>query len=210
MIAAFALFATVTLAAAPAQTPAAAPEDGWSKAADAQGVVVLSRQTSRGVQEMKAQGVIDAPPAKVMEVLNDHDHYVRFFPYTEESRIVGREPDGKTIYFYSLLSMPFISKRDYVLKVTDQSDWRGGKGFLKTAWTVAPDHAPAPKDGVVRVLLNDGYWLLEPRDNGTRTFATYYLLTDPGGSVPRFIVNQANASAVPDVFKALRTEVAKR
>ena len=56
----------------------------------------------------------------------------------------------------------------------------------------------------MRVKLNNGYWHLEPRENGTKTWATYYVLTDPGGSIPKWIANRANNTAVPDVFAAVR------
>lgn len=201
------LSALTLLATIVTSTPA---EPAWNKAAESDGVVVLARETASGVQEMKAQGTFEASPQKVMEMLNDHEHYVRFIPYTESSHVVGTEEGGKAIYFHSVLSMPMVSKRDYVLRIVDESDWRDGKGYLKTSWKVAPNHPPAPAPGVVRITLNDGYWLLEPRDEGKRTFATYYLYTDVGGSVPKFLVNSANASAIPNVFKALRQELARR
>ena len=107
------------------------------------------------------------------------------------------------VHFYSLIDAPFVSKRDYTLRIVDESDWKDGKGFLKTRWT-SSEKGPAVKDGVVRIKVNDGSWLLEPRENGTKTFATYFVFTDPGGSLPTFIINKANSSAIPDVFAALR------
>jgi hypothetical protein len=65
------------------------------------------------------------------------------------------------------------------------------------------------KDGLVRVTVNEGFWLLEPRENGAKTFATYYLFTHPGGSLPDWLVNKANGTAVPDVFKRIREVAAK-
>jgi hypothetical protein len=60
------------------------------------------------------------------------------------------------------------------------------------------------------VEVNDGFWKLEPRDGGAKTFATYYLYTNPGGSLPKWVVNRANGSAVPDVFQCVRRESKKR
>ena len=45
---------------------------------------------------------------------------------------------------------------------------------------------------------------LEPLDGGTRTRATYTLCADPGGSIPAFIANSANSSALPELFAAVR------
>jgi len=54
------------------------------------------------------------------------------------------------------------------------------------------------------VKINDGSWTLEPIDDGARTRATYLLYTDPGGSLPTFLINKANSSTIPDIYEALR------
>jgi len=107
-----------------------------------------------------------------------------------------------------VVNAPLVDKRDYLIRILDESNWNDGKGFLKAAWTAAADKMPE-KDGFVRVKLNNGYWLLEPRENGSKTWATYYVLTDPGGSIPKWIANQANNNAVPDVFSSVRKGAAK-
>ena len=81
------------------------------------------------------------------------------------------------------------------------------------SWTAAPkeqDSLVPEKKDVVRVRVNDGYWLLEPREDGKKTFATYYVYTVPGGSIPTFIINQANGMAVPKVFESIKKTVIDR
>jgi hypothetical protein len=136
-------------------------------------------------------------------VLGDYERYKEIMPYTDESTVVASEPGGKVVHFYTLINAPFVAKRDYTLRIADESDWKEGKGFLRTRWTTS-DKGPAQKDGVVRIKTNDGSWTLEPRDGGKKTFATYLIFTDPGGALPTFVVNRANSSAIPDVFAALR------
>jgi hypothetical protein len=131
-------------------------------------------------------------------------------PYTEEAKVLSREREDKVILFYSKISTPLVDRRDYLIRLIDESDWKDGKGFLKVSWTVVNDKddlVPVKKD-VVRVRVNDGYWLLEPREEGKKTFATYYIYTSPGGSIPNFIANQGNSIAVPKVFDAIRKTVA--
>ena len=43
--------------------------------------------------------------------------------------------------------------------------------------------------------------------DGKKTFATYYVYTVPGGSIPVFIINQANGMAVPKVFDSIKKVV---
>jgi len=185
-------------------------EQKWEIAAQEDGLTVHARERKEtGVQEMKATGIIDAPPERVWKAIRDYENYTKTMPYTEVSRVLAREDGDRVVYLYSVINAPFVDKRDYVIRLVDRSKWDGGKGYLKVTWSAANEKAPKKPDDVVRVTINDGYWLLEPRDGGKKTFATYYVYTDPGGSVPRWIVNRANSSAVPDVFEAVKKAVAK-
>ena len=185
----------------------AAGANDWSEAAKRDGITVYSRTPEgQNVKEMKAVGMIDAPPKVVWATIRDYANYTKNMPFTQVSQVLKTEQDGKVIHFYSVVNAPLVDKRDYVIRIVDESDWKDGEGFLKTSWQASPEAEklmPEKKD-FVRVKLNNGWWLLEPKENGTKTQATYYLYTDPGGSIPKWLVNQANGSAVPDVFIAIR------
>jgi hypothetical protein len=179
--------------------------DGWKVAARSDGLTIYSRERKdSAVKELKAVGLIDAAPGAVWKAIRDYPNYKKTMPYTEVSEVLAREGGDKITWFYSVINAPLVDRRDYVIKLVDTSDWKDGTGYLKVEWTAANEKAPELKKGVVRVGINDGYWKLEPREDGTKTFTTYYLYTDPGGSLPRWVVNKANGSAVPDVFKAVR------
>jgi hypothetical protein len=184
----------------------------WELAADPEGVKVYRRDKEGSeVKEMKAIGLIDATPKEVWDVVRDLENYPRQMPYTAEAKVLSRTEGDKLILFYSRLNTPLVSERDYIIALKDESEWKeDGKGFYKVSWTcAAPDQdslMPEKKD-VVRIRVNDGYWLLEPREDGKKTFATYYVYTAPGGSIPTFIINKANGMAVPKVFEAIRKTV---
>ncbi|MGQ0506988.1 MAG: START domain-containing protein [Myxococcaceae bacterium] len=193
------LISLMILAASPDTGP------GWEQSAREDGITVFSREKAgTPVREMKAIGLIDADPQAVWKALRDYAHYDKTMPYTEESKVLEAESDGKVIYFYSVVNAPLVSRRDYVIKLVDESD---GSGTLLVTWSAVDGKMPE-KDGRVRVKINDGFWRLEPRENGKKTFATYYVYTDPGGAVPKWIINKANKGAVPDVFRALRKATA--
>lgn len=186
----------------------------WEEAAKDNGITIYSREIpGSDVREMKAIGTIDAKPHEVWKAIRDYPNYVKTMPYTVEAKVMGQEDGDKVIYFYSRLDLPLVDNRDYLIKILDESDWKDGAGYLKVSWTKlevqkGDPRYVEPKDGVVRTPLNDGYWKLEPRDNGNKTWATYYVHTDPGGSVPKWIANKANSTAVPNVFAAIRKVVA--
>lgn len=187
-----------------------ADDKGWEQAAKEEGITIYSRKREdANVAEMKAVGLIDAAPHEVWSAIRDYDNYKKTMPYTEESRVLSSEQDGKVIHFYSVVNAPLVDRRDYVIRLVDESDWKDGKGYLLVTWKAA-EKGPPEKEGLVRVKLNDGFWRLEPRENGTKTFATYYVYTDPGGSIPKWIANRANGTAVPNVFKAIRKVIASK
>ena len=184
-------------------------EPRWELAAEETGLKVYSR-TKEGseVREMKAMGLIDASPQEVQAVVNGYENYKSTMPYTEEAKVLAKE-DAKTTLFYSRLNTPLVDKRDYIIRCTDDSDWKDGKGFLKSSWKVVndKDDLMPVKPEVVRVRVNEGYWLMEPREDGKKTFTTYYVYTSPGGSVPNWIANKGNSMAVPKVFERIREAV---
>ncbi|MFL5356644.1 START domain-containing protein [Archangium sp.] len=182
-----------------------AAEPAWQQVTRDDGIIVQARTPEGGsVSEVKATALVDAPPQDVWRVIRDYNNYTKTMPYTEESRVLASEQDGKVIVFHCLVNAPLVDKRDFIIRIVDDSDWKEGKGFLKTSWTVTTQGAPPEKEGVVRVKLNNGYWLLEPREEGKKTFVTYYLYTDPGGSLPKWIADRANKTSVPDVLRAVR------
>ena len=188
-----------------------AAEPAWQQVARDDGITVMARTPEGGsVSEVKATALVAAPPQDVWRVIRDYPHYTKTMPYTEESRVLASEQDGKVIVFYCLVNAPLVDKRDFIIRIRDESDWKEGKGFLKTAWSVTTEGAPAERGGIVRVKLNNGYWLLEPREEGQKTFVTYYLYTDPGGSLPKWIADRANKTSVPDVLRAVRKHATRK
>lgn len=186
---------------------------GWEQAAKEDGITIYSREKDgTNVREMKAVGVIDAAPMEVWKAIRDYPNYKSTMPYTEVSKVLATEGEKterghKVTYFYSVVNAPLVDKRDYIIKLTDESNWKDGKGYLKVSWVAADRKEVPEKEDLVRVKINDGVWMLEPREDGKKTYATYYVYTDPGGSIPNWIANKANSTAVPNVFKAIREVV---
>ncbi len=185
--------------------PAPAPAGGqaWEKVSETDGIDVFAREVEgTAVREVKAVARIDAPPGRVLAVLADVDAYTETMPYTEKVRVMKRE--GNSTWMYTVINAPLVSRRDYCIKITLS---RLPDGTLKSSWVPANDMAPSEAKGV-RVEINQGHWLLRPVSDGNATKAEYYIYTDPGGRIPRSVVNRANNTAVPDVVKAVRAAAA--
>jgi hypothetical protein len=163
--------------------------------------VYVREKAGIDVKEVKAVGQIDAPPARVFEVVTDYEHQVGNMPYVQDQAVFSRTSDD--VVFWAVADFPLVSRRDWILKSHLEKNLPGG--VYRAHWDpTAVANVPAAGDGVIRLKVNSGSWTMEPLDGGRRTLATYQLLTDPGGSIPTFIANKANTKALPELFARVR------
>jgi carbon monoxide dehydrogenase subunit G len=189
-----------------AVSASALAEDGWTQVMQNEQTTVWQREVAGSrVKEIKAAGTVDAPPAAVFAVLRDFEHYADIMPYTtKETKVLETSADGKNVWYYTVVDAPVVSKRDHTLKVTIEKVAENGDGVYRISWVSGNDHpkAPAARDGYVRLTNTKGSWDLKPYGNG-QTHVAYYVNTDPGGSLPAFVVDKANTQAVPKLFESL-------
>ncbi len=185
------LFAAACIIAVSASAQAAEPGP-WEVVSKNDRVVVKARShPGREVKEVLAQGIVDAPAWVLKNVVDDIDGYTDLIPFTTVASVVGRDDNGDRISFQRL-EMPFLQKREYVVRVYDESVVKAdGRHVYKMGWTRAADRFAAiiDKDAVVPPI-NDGSWTFEEMNDG-RTLATFHLFVDPSGSLPPVVVNLA-------------------
>jgi len=190
-------------------------------------VIVSFNEAGRGpLKRGEVMGVINAPPETVWRVITDFNNYRYFMPRTLNSMVVAadklpqilqRKPDspeaveqmlggapadhagsrlpgGKSIsYLYSHLDFPWpCQNRWYIIKL-EQDETRAAAQFYHLSWTLA----------LGNLRENRGEWILEPFD-ATHTKVTYRLLTDPGGKIPKFLINQGTCSTLPQIIAAVK------
>ena len=198
----FRFFAIVLMAV----TASAEEDKGWTVVSRSGDLIVYNRpHKDSSIQEYKAVGLIDAPPAAVKAVIEDTDEFPHFMPYVIEARVISRKPDLRITY--QRISAPLVGDRDYTIQIRGETllGADGGTSYCNK-WKAANELGPAAKSGVVRIKMNEGSWLLEPAGDGRQTHATYNIFSDPGGSLPAMVVNAANKTAIPKVFNAIRKQ----
>ena len=198
-----AVFAVITLlATAPVRAlDVKSPGPDWTESYRTGELVIFTSDVESG-RRIIAVAEMEASPEVVFDVLSDFEHYPEFMPYIEESRVLSRTGENEVIT-YARVAPPFVSERDYPLKVRLTHGSSGNGGIFKVEWSPSPGSWPEV-EGVVRVRLNEGAWLAEPLDDGRRTRLTYKLLTNPGGLIPDFVIGLSNTIAIPELFEAVR------
>jgi hypothetical protein len=177
------------------------PGPGFVAIGQKEGVTVYRRPDSP-VIELAAEGLIAAPPARVINLLLDYGHHAGVFANVAQSRVLGRADHALVVY--QRLRLPVVSDRDFAVRVRWGDD--GQTRWIRFGTLDAP---PLPaQHGVVRVTSHDGYWELQPADGGRATRALYRFRIDLAGSIPRSLVAPGAAKALPDLFNALRARTA--
>lgn len=178
---------------------------GWGVESNGKDLAIYSRlRDGSALKEFKGVGLIEATPAAVFAVLDDSEAYPSFMPYTAECHVLKREKD--LVLAYQRLQLPLVSDRDYTLR-SKNAKWLGPAGAIyRIRWEPANDLGPAVKEGVLRVNVCEGGWLLEPEGPGA-TRATYSIYTDSGGALPPFVANNGSRIAIRKVFEAIRKQV---
>ena len=192
-----AVFAASSVQALDVKSPGA----DWTEAYHTDKLVIFTRDVGED-RKIVATAEVEASPEVVFKVVSDFEHYRDFMPYMEESRVLTRKGDNEVVT-YARIAPPFVTERDYPLKVRMTRGSPSNGGAFKVEWTANPEAEPEV-EGVVRVKLNEGSWLATPLNGGKRTRLTYTLLTNPGGLIPAFVVNLSNTIAIPELFEAVK------
>jgi hypothetical protein len=178
-------------------------DGGWTRAGDEEGILVEQRRESGSqVRELRAEGVIDAPPAACLAVVRDTGFFRRSMPFVEVAEVVGREGES-VIYFHTRVAPPLCSARESTVRVWVEP-LPGTDAGWRQAWTIANDRGPAPASDAILVPMTSGSWEFHAIEGGRRTRARYRIESDPGGDLPGWLIDRGNASAVLDAYRELR------
>jgi hypothetical protein len=180
-------------------------------------IVRVQRLPESRTYKCLAMGMVAAPIKKVWQVLSDYNRFNEFMPKTPVaflvrpeyiSRIENRpvndwlkfekELEQQTtadfsqnpFYFYNRFNMPWpLRDRYFVVKMFREPEiyfvhWYQIIGNMK---------------------VNKGSWKLTPfKGNKHKTLAVYILYSDPGISIPPFLIRIATKGSLPGIIKAVR------
>lgn len=171
----------------------------WRLTKEKHGVQVYQRKVGfSSVDEVRGEAVLDVPAEVLFRVLGDVESYPGVLPPTVVARRLKEEQGAR--FFYTEINPPLIQRRFYCIRSQTE---RRPDGALRVEWSLANELCPPTQRRMVRVEDNAGAWTLRPLDEH-RTRVIYQAHTNPGGEIPAWIVNEATAGQLPDIFRALR------
>jgi hypothetical protein len=163
----------------------------WKKIRESDGITGWVRTNSRSsVDEVRAEGIIDAPMPVVEAILRDVPAQKKFMFLCDDAKKIElpgypNAADCFSTYFQQGLPWP-LSDRYGLGRISLIIDSATGRIIVR-GLAIKADFKP-PKSGMVEMPFGDVTWILKEQAGG-KTILTYQLLTDPGGNLPASVVN---------------------
>jgi len=163
-----------------------AQQDPWQLRENKDGIPVYTRKVADSpILEYKSSVTIDAPIHKVIAFFEDEKQISRWYYQCVHSELIETDgPKQKVVYLILHLPWP-VTARDIVFQITKFEDLAQGT----TNYTIKalPDRLPRAK-GMIRVPAIKTLWIFKSiSEDRTEVFFQQY--SDPGGSIPAFLVN---------------------
>ena len=174
----------------------------WVFKNEKEGVKVYYRKTSE-IHELKLVTSLNVSLSGLVTLLSEVENYPKWGYKVSESRELKKVSANET-YYYSKLDFPWpLDDRDVVVRSSIVQDPVSRR---VTATSISyPDYLPANK-GVVRMRNAKTTWTLVPGQGGW-TYVEYFISSDPGGSLPDWLVNMALDVGPRETIKNIRSFV---
>ncbi len=158
------------------------------------GEILVSKVPQHGisVQWGRAKGIVDAPAAQVMQVVQDYGSYADFLPHFRVSRVLTQRGAKAIAYMEAE-----ILKNTFRIWVQMRFGERPPKGKTRII------EGKMTQGNIERLLAR---WEVTPIGE-RRTLVAFQMLFDPDLPIPSSIVSGQNATAARRTIKALRKMV---
>ena len=172
----------------------------WEKISDKDGTLV-ERRTVPGLRISAIRVTARGPlaPAVVFETIWKQQEHLEFVPYLKQTNILSDTGDERVAY--EQLALPFVRDRDYTVRLRKRVDPAAHR--YEILIESANDAGPPPGGGYVRVTNIRGSWTVEPGPDGKGSLVRYELESDPGGSIPAWLVDRTQRRAAVDLVHAM-------
>lgn len=128
----------------------------------------------------------------------------RRVPSGRRQHLLRRE--GDVFWIHTEIEIPMAADRDVVLRIERRRD--PASGALRIDWKAVPEDGPPPAEGVVRMVVSEGFWEFRPTAKN-RTHVRYENYAEPGGPFPAWLVDPMTSGQAVDGLEQLRGAVAE-
>ncbi len=156
----------------------------WSKVDDSDGILIESRPVAGSkYAELRLTATAGRPPEELCTAAFGTGQLDPNSPEVKSRQVLEQTADMRVVY--DQVSAPFVSDRDYAVRLRRVHSANACEVFFE----IANDKAPPLKSGSVRIEEISAHWRFEAA--GGKTQIIYTLHSDPGGSLPVFLVESS-------------------
>jgi hypothetical protein len=163
----------------------------WEPVYEKEGIKVWEKYIEgSSVVAFRGQVIVETNIHQAFSILYDADHKKDFLQNCIDYRILKVKLPGQTTSYVKIgNNFPFIDDRDIVIESKVEL-LPSEKKIVVYVWKSSDELFP-PTDDAVRVPKMKGHWSFQALGQG-KTKIFYQMESDPGGLIPKWIVNMAN------------------
>ena len=183
----------------------AMPAQEWKHIKDKDGINVYTRKIKgQAIKDLKIKTTINSTLTELVAALEDFSIDQSWVKNTIFSKKLDVLSDTH-FYFHTATDLPFPAKnRDAAILYQRQQN--PDTKVVRIDYEGVSDKV-AIDDDYVRVPSLTAYYILTPVSPG-EVDVEYFLRTEPGGTIPKWIINMAISIGPTDTMKALRKVLA--
>ncbi|MEO5970562.1 MAG: START domain-containing protein [Bdellovibrionia bacterium] len=182
-------------------------DKSWAESGEGDGIRTFKKELENDpIVGLRGQGVIDAPIAKVAQVIFDTARSPEWIDSLADARVVKKVSDYEQVT-YSHISTPPIILKDREFLTNAKVHYYPKEKTIHVTLEPADDSL-VPPTRYIRGTIHGGF-LLKPIENGQKTFLVTEMHGDPKGDVPKWIVNMFQTGWAKNTIERIRKQVKK-
>lgn len=173
----------------------------WELKKSENGIQVFLRNTKNSaVKSFKGVMTVDGRLSSIVAVLEDIDSYPRWLFSCKSAKTLQQRSDTAVVNYF-VTDMPWpVADRDSIVGAS-RSQNKSSK-LIEIKLLAEPKLIPEVA-GKVRIETMQGRWLLRPAGPG-KINVIYEMTVDPGGNVPKWIVNAMSVDLPFNTLSGIR------
>jgi len=177
--------------------------NNWKLEKESEGIQVFTRSTS-GSELKSFKGVVKIPArlTSIAALIDDTNVYTRLFLNAKSAKEL-KKVSNIASYKYVVTALPWPAQgRDSIIYSVLKQDKQSKT--IQITMKGVPNYIPL-KAGLVRIKKMTGRWLLIPEKESVKV--VYEMNVDPGGNLPKWLVNSMSVDLPFYTLKNLRSLV---
>jgi ribosome-associated toxin RatA of RatAB toxin-antitoxin module len=179
---------------------AASAATEWQVLSNKDGLLIERRASDGSAfYEVRATTQTSLSPAAIFDTVWRQQDHPQFVPYLKRLDLLAEAGDERVAY--EQIEIPLARDRDYTVRLQRRVDAEAQR--YEIVFVTANEAGPPPDRNHIRIPSIRGRWLIEPGPEGRGAAVRYEVLSDPGGALPTWVVNQVQGEAVARLVRSM-------